>query len=140
MARPGAAETPYRECLLRAIVRGTAASRRLGGVLGAPDSTLFPLRRIMARRGAHGAMPDRFGRSADPVRLEQWRGAATLEADGLGSHWRADGAPKRAYGSESEAWIAAEGRRDSTGVVLRVYRCDVCPAWHMTKTDGRDRP
>jgi hypothetical protein len=58
---------------------------------------------------------------------------------GMGSHWRADGAPKRAYSSESEAWVAADGQRYSTGVVLRVYRCDVCPAWHMAKADGRDR-
>jgi hypothetical protein len=80
----------------------------------------------MARRSNSGGGRRRHARNDRPA--------------GLGSHWRADGAPKRAYGSESEAWIAAEGRRDSTGVVLRVYRCDVCPAWHMTKTDGRDRP
>lgn len=53
----------------------------------------------------------------------------------LGTHWRSDGAPKASYGSESEAWSVADERRAETGVVLNVYRCDVCHAWHM----GRDR-
>jgi len=56
----------------------------------------------------------------------------------LGSHWRSDGAPKTAYASEADAWTAADVRRQDSGVRLNVYRCDVCPAWHMGKGDGRE--
>jgi hypothetical protein len=50
---------------------------------------------------------------------------------GLGSHWRADGQPKAAYRSQSDALTAALVRRQESGVELNVYRCDVCAAWHM---------
>jgi hypothetical protein len=50
---------------------------------------------------------------------------------GLGSHWRADGKPKTAYPSRSDALTAALVRRQESGVELDVYRCDVCSAWHM---------
>ncbi len=50
---------------------------------------------------------------------------------GLGSHWRADGAPKTAYRSQSDALTMALVRRQESGVELDVYRCDVCSAWHM---------
>jgi hypothetical protein len=53
----------------------------------------------------------------------------------LGTHWRADGAPKVSYGSAGEAWSVADERRQETGVALNVYQCDVCAGWHM----GRDR-
>lgn len=50
---------------------------------------------------------------------------------GLGTHWRADGAPKTAYRSQGDALTAALVRRQESGVELNVYRCDVCAAWHM---------
>ena len=50
---------------------------------------------------------------------------------GLGTHWRADGAPKTAYRSQGDALTAALVRRQESGVELNVYRCDVCSAWHM---------
>lgn len=50
---------------------------------------------------------------------------------GLGSHWRADGQPKTAYRSQSDALTAALVRRQESGVALNVYCCDVCAAWHM---------
>jgi len=56
---------------------------------------------------------------------------------GLGSHWRADGNPKAAYRSQSDALTAALVRRQESGVELSVYRCDVCAAWHMGNTRGR---
>jgi len=57
----------------------------------------------------------------------------------LGSHWRADGAPKTAYRTRSEALSSAEERRRDSGVVLDVYQCDVCSAWHMGNPGGRER-
>ena len=57
----------------------------------------------------------------------------------LGSHWRADGAPKTAYGSQGEALGVADERRQDTGVELSVYRCDFCSAWHMGNAAGRER-
>jgi len=50
---------------------------------------------------------------------------------GLGSHWRADGQPKTAYRSQSDALTASLVRSQESGVELDVYRCDVCAAWHM---------
>ena len=50
---------------------------------------------------------------------------------GLGSHWRADGAPKSAYPNQAEALAAANVRWLESGVELNVYRCDVCSRWHM---------
>jgi len=49
----------------------------------------------------------------------------------LGSHWRADGAPKSTYLTQGEALSVAEERRHETGVELSVYQCDVCAGWHM---------
>ena len=57
---------------------------------------------------------------------------------GLGSHWRADGQPKAGYRSQGDALTAALVRRQESGVELSVYRCDVCAAWHMGNTRGRD--
>lgn len=54
-----------------------------------------------------------------------------------GSHWRADGAPKTAYRSQSEALSVADERRDDTGLDLNVYLCDFCSAWHMGSAEGR---
>ncbi len=33
----------------------------------------------------------------------------------------------------------ADERRQDTGVVLSVYQCDVCTAWHMGNARSRDR-
>ena len=58
-------------------------------------------------------------------------------APSLGAHWRADGTPKIAYGSQGEALAVADERRAETGVDLSVYRCDFCSAWHMGNAEGR---
>jgi hypothetical protein len=57
---------------------------------------------------------------------------------GLGAHWRADGAPKNAYRTQRDALSVAEERRQETGVVLSVYLCEYCSAWHMGNPAGRD--
>jgi hypothetical protein len=54
-----------------------------------------------------------------------------------GSHWRADGVPKAAYRSQTEALSVADERRHDSGLELNVYRCDVCSAWHMGNAEGR---
>jgi hypothetical protein len=56
----------------------------------------------------------------------------------LGAHWRADGTPKTSYRSEKEALSMADERRWESGVVLSVYRCDLCSAWHMGNPGGRE--
>ena len=53
-------------------------------------------------------------------------------------HWRADGAPKVAYGSRAEALTVAEERQQESGTDLEVYRCHVCHAWHMGTNRGSD--
>jgi hypothetical protein len=58
---------------------------------------------------------------------------------GLGSHWRADGAPKTPYRTQSDALTAALVRRQESGVELNVYRCDVCSSWHMGNPVRGDR-
>ncbi|MGO9854518.1 MAG: hypothetical protein ACLPYY_05705 [Acidimicrobiales bacterium] len=45
---------------------------------------------------------------------------------------------KTGYRSQSDALVAADVRRQESGVDLNVYRCDVCSAWHMGKPNGRD--
>jgi hypothetical protein len=54
------------------------------------------------------------------------------------SHWRADGAPKSAYRTQGEALSVADERRQESGVDLNAYRCEVCSAWHLGNSDGRD--
>lgn len=54
----------------------------------------------------------------------------------LGEHWRADGLPKTAYPSQTDALTVALIRRQESGVALNVYQCDVCAAWHMGKPRG----
>jgi hypothetical protein len=56
----------------------------------------------------------------------------------LGAHWRADGAPKKAYRSQGEAQAAADDRRLESGADLDVYCCDFCQAWHMGNRVGRE--
>ncbi len=46
-------------------------------------------------------------------------------------HWRADGAPKVAYGSADEANRAAFQARLEHGVDLDPYRCSICSQWHL---------
>ena len=48
----------------------------------------------------------------------------------LGSHFNADGKPKRAHASEAEA----RGEADRFG--LGFYRCDVCNKWHLASRRG----
>ncbi len=54
------------------------------------------------------------------------------------THWRADGRPKMAYPSQSEALVAADVRAKEAGVELNVYRCDFCGSWHMGGAAGRE--
>jgi hypothetical protein len=65
------------------------------------------------------------------------RHTASDRPKSLGSHWRADGAPKTAYGSQGEALGVADEQRQDFGVDLNVYRCDVCSSWHMGNADRR---
>jgi hypothetical protein len=55
------------------------------------------------------------------------------------SHWRADGAPKKAYPSQREALSVADERRQESGVLLTAYSCEVCSAWHLANRDRWDR-
>ncbi len=57
----------------------------------------------------------------------------------LGTHWRVDGKPKTAFPTQSDAQHAAEERTLESGADFRVYQCDVCSAWHMGRSSGRDR-
>jgi hypothetical protein len=57
----------------------------------------------------------------------------------MGSHWRADGAPKASFRSQSEALSVADDRRRDSGLSLSVYLCDFCHCWHMGKSGGRER-
>jgi hypothetical protein len=52
------------------------------------------------------------------------------------SHWRADGAAKTPYQTRTDALVVADERRQASGVVLNVYRCDICSAWHLGNADG----
>jgi hypothetical protein len=74
-----------------------------------------------------GPMP----RRNNPRAARRAENPAKERVPGLGSHWRADGAPKTAYRSQSDALTAALVRRQESGVELDVYRCDMCSAWHM---------
>lgn len=48
----------------------------------------------------------------------------------LGSHFNADGKPKRGYVSESEA------RQEADRFGLSYYRCDVCNKFHLASRLG----
>ena len=63
----------------------------------------------------------------------------TARPQGLGAHWRADGAPKNGYRTQRDALAVALERQQDTGVELNVYRCDFCSAWHMGNPSGRER-
>ena len=52
-------------------------------------------------------------------------------AGGQREHWRADGAPKVAYGSADEANRATLQARLEHGVDLDAYSCGVCGRWHL---------
>jgi hypothetical protein len=65
------------------------------------------------------------------------RGDASRRTPSFGAHWRADGAPKTAYRTQSEALAMADERRRDSGADLNVYRCDFCSAWHMGNVGGR---
>jgi hypothetical protein len=57
----------------------------------------------------------------------------------LGSHWRADGAPKAVFRSQQDALRAASGRELESGVTLNVYQCDFCSCWHLGSSAARER-
>jgi hypothetical protein len=57
----------------------------------------------------------------------------------LRSHWRADGGAKTPYMTQTDALVVADERRQESGVVLNVYRCDFCSAWHLGNADGPER-
>jgi len=56
----------------------------------------------------------------------------------LGSHWRADGAPKAGFRSQQEALRAANVRRLESGVTLNAYECDFCSRWHLGSSTARE--
>ena len=82
-----------------------------------------------------GPMP----RRNNPRSAPRPENAAGDRISALGTHWRADGAPKTAYRTQSDALTAALVRRQESGVDLNVYRCDVCSAWHMGNPRRGDR-
>jgi hypothetical protein len=82
-------------------------------------------RRGKARTGRRPAQAQNHGNSHRPMRL--------------GSHWRADGQPKTSYSSEGEAWVVADEQRRDSGIVLNVYPCNICSAWHMGRSSGREQ-
>jgi hypothetical protein len=57
----------------------------------------------------------------------------------IGSHWRADGAPKAVFGSQQEALRAANVRRIESGATLNAYECDFCSRWHLGNNGTRER-
>jgi hypothetical protein len=57
----------------------------------------------------------------------------------LGSHWRADGAPKAVFRSQQEALRAANVRQLESGVTLNAYECDFCCRWHLGSSTARER-
>jgi hypothetical protein len=66
-----------------------------------------------------------------------WRDPEATRLPSLGAHWRADGAPKRAYASQAEALSVSDERRRESGADLNVYRCEYCHAWHMGNRGAR---
>ena len=112
---------------------------------GAPDLTPFPPPSNPGRVGASFRVSNRLAshkngavpRRRNP-RSNQGRQTEEHRMAGLGSHWRADGFPKTAYGSQADALTAALVRRQESGVELNVYRCDVCSAWHMGNPRRRE--
>ncbi len=82
-----------------------------------------------------GPMP----RRNNPRNTQRPESPAKDRPSGLGTLWRADGAPKTPYRTQSDALTAALVRRQESGVDLNVYRCDVCSAWHMGNPTRGDR-
>jgi hypothetical protein len=71
-------------------------------------------------------------------RSPQGRRTTDARPFSIGSHWRADGAPKASYRSQGDALSMADERRRASGSDLNVYRCDVCSNWHMGGSGARD--
>jgi hypothetical protein len=57
----------------------------------------------------------------------------------LGSHWRADGAPKTGFRSQVDAQRAANVRQIESGTILNAYSCDFCSLWHLGSAQARER-
>jgi hypothetical protein len=67
------------------------------------------------------------------------RGRGENRPFSLGSHWRADGAPKAVFRSQQEARRAANVQELESGVTLDAYECDFCTAWHLGSSRSRER-
>jgi hypothetical protein len=97
----------------------------------APRDHFEPLTRRFAAVSRLSIREGPMPRRNNPRSRRRPESPAKERIAGLGSHWRADGAPKTAYRNQGDALTAALVRRQESGVELNVYRCDVCSAWHM---------
>ena len=79
-----------------------------------------------------------MGRRNNPTRRVGARRSEARQLS-LGSHWRADGAPKAVFRSQQDALRAANVRRIESGVTLNVYECDFCSSWHLGSSIARER-
>jgi hypothetical protein len=100
---------------------------------------LLPLSRLS---GAQGQPSSRQNRSVSRRNLPK-SGGQNRRSDprpfSLGSHWRADGAPKAVFRSQQEALRAANVRQLESGVTLTAYECDFCSRWHLGSSTARER-
>jgi hypothetical protein len=91
-------------------------------------------------RARLGLIPDQNGGVSR--RNTPRRGSRSRREDArpfsIGSHWRADGAPKAVFGSQREALRAANVSRIESGATLNAYECDFCSRWHLGSTTGRE--
>lgn len=74
----------------------------------------------------------RRGRRRSTRSAEQSSGDQPLGGS-LRQHYGADGRPKTAFTSESEAQRASFDRRLHDGIDLEVYRCSICASWHLAR-------
>jgi len=88
--------------------------------------------------GPFPGIMDVMGRRNSPTRGAR-RGRAEGRPLSLGSHWRADGAPKAAFRSQQEALRAANVQQLESGIDLHVYECDFCARWHLGSSRARKR-
>jgi len=49
------------------------------------------------------------------------------------AHFKADGTPKRRYGTEREARDLAQLQWVEHQVDLDAYRCEMCDGWHLAR-------
>ena len=79
-----------------------------------------------------------MGRRNNPSRSARGR-PKEVRPFSLGSHWRADGAPKAVFRTQQDALRAASGSQFDTGTVLNAYQCDFCSRWHLGSSGARER-